>query len=191
MKKLCLLLALLLLALWTLPVFAAAGEAADNVADDALTALAPFALTLPADVTAQTNAGGTSVTFVHGNGRTRVVAMVLDRVPDVDGDHIAELNRLMGQFAPDAQEYSYLSLNEGFYGLMAVTPGALEGMGGSRIDQVTVMVLYQSETMGELLILSGYDMLGETNHAWTLAHALLTATTVEGLPVVPPETEAE
>lgn len=155
------------------------------LAEEELTTLLPFVLTLPQDVTVQENAGGTSVTFLHGNGMTRVVAMVLERVPDESGDHAAGLTRLMGQFAPDAADYTPLALAEGCYGLLAVTPGALEGVGGSRVDQVTVMVMWQSPLEGALLILSGYDMQGETARAWTLMDALLQTATVNGMPVVP------
>ena len=179
MKKLLIILLTALLCVTWLPA----------LAEDAMAALLPFALTLPQDVTAQENAGGTSVTFVHGNGMTRVVAMVLERVPDENGDHAAELNRLMGQFSPDAVDYTPLTLAEGCYGLLAVTPGALEGVGGIRVDQVTVMVMWQSPLEGELLILSGYDMQGETARAWTLVDALMQAATVNGMPIVLPAEE--
>ena len=159
------------------------------LAEEAMAALLPFSLTLPQDVTIQENAGGTSVTFLHGNGMTRAVAMVLERVPDENGDHAAALNTLMGQFAPEAENYTPLALSEGFYGLLATTPGALEGVGGARIDQVTIMVLWQTPLEGELLILSGYDMQGETARAWTLVDALTQALTVNGVPVVPPVEE--
>lgn len=161
---------------------AEAPEAADPAA-----LLAPFAFTLPQDVTAQVNAAETAVSFVHGNGLTRVVGMTLSRVPDPEGDHAAELARLMELFAPGAKDSMPLALSEGFHGLLATTPGALEGMGNAPIDQVTVMILWQTEERGELLILSGYDMKGETIRAWTLIDALLQSATVDGVPVVPPE----
>ena len=179
MKKWMIILLSMLMCLAWLPV----------QAEDPMAALTPFMLTLPQDVTARANAGGTSVTFMHGNGMTRVVAMVLDRVPDEKGDHAAELTRLMGQFAPDAGEHTPLTLSEGFYGLMAVTPYALEGVGSDRVDQVTVMVLWQTPLEGELLILSGYDMAGDTARARTMVEVLLKAVTVNGTPVVPPVTE--
>ncbi|MBQ2954599.1 MAG: hypothetical protein IJE07_13790 [Clostridia bacterium] len=183
MKKL---IALLLALMMCLP--ALAEEIAPPAAEDApLTLLAPFEMTLPTDVTVQENAGGTSVTFAHGNGATRVVGMVLSRVPDVNGDHAAELERLMNQFAPGSQEHTPLALAEGFHGLLALTPAALEGAGGTAIDQVTVMILWQTEMRGELLILSGYDMAGQTARAWTLIDALLQSATVEGVQVVPAE----
>lgn len=152
-----------------------------------LTLLSPFEVTLPEDASVQENAGGVSVTFIHGNGQTRVVAMTLSRVPDENGDHAAELTRLMGQFAPGAKDHMPLALTGGFHGLLATTPAALEGADGTPIDQVTVMVLWQTDMRGELLILSGYDMAGQTARAWTLIDQLLQSAAVEGLPVVPPE----
>ncbi len=182
MKKLIILLLTLLMCLPALAEEADLSEPA-QVMD-------PFVLPVPEDVTAQVNPGGNSVTFVHGNGSTRVVAMVLSRVPDAQGDHDAELVRLMEQFSPDAQDYATLTLSPGFYGLMAVTPGALEGAGDAKVDQVTVMILWQTDMRGELLILSGYDMAGEWNRAWTVMDRLLRAATVDGELIVPPATEA-
>lgn len=174
MKKL---IALLLALLLCLPALA---ESADVSG-----ALAPFAITTPDDVTAQLAPGGTSVTFAHGNGSTRVVAMVLSRVPDENGDHAAGLERLMEQFAPGAQDFTHLSLTPGLHGLMAVTPGALEGVNGTQVDQVTVMVLWQTSLRGELLILSGYDMTGATDRTNAMINMLLRSATVNDAPVVP------
>lgn len=179
MKKLLIILLTAMMCMTWLPA----------LSEGEMAALSPFVLMLPQDVTVQENAGGTSVTFLHGNGMTRVVAMVLERVPDENGDHAAELNRLMGQFAPDATDHMPLALSEDFYGLLAITPGALEGVGGVRADQVTMMILWQTPLEGKLLILSGYDMQGETTRAWTLVDALAQALTVNGTPVVPPVEE--
>lgn len=147
--------------------------------------LDPFVLTASAGVTIEEGAGGASVTFVHENGTTRVVAMVISRVPDVEGDHAAELRRLMTQFAPAAQSGTALELTAGFHGLKAVTPDALEGFHGTPIDQVTVMVLWQTALRGELLILSGYDMAGDAAQAEALIDALLQSAAVNGAPVLP------
>lgn len=155
--------------------------------EDPQALLAPFEMTIPEDVTAQANASGTAVTFIHGNGLTRVVGMTLSRVPDAQGDHAAELERLMKLFAPAALDYTPLALSEGFYGLLARTPAALEGLTDAPIDQITVMILWQTQTRGELLILSGYDMAGQPAHAWTLIDALLQSASVEGMQVVPQE----
>lgn len=184
MKKLIILLTALLLCLPALAETVPPEEA------PATLALPPFVITLPTDVVlADATPEDSSVTVVHGNGATRVVAMVLSRVPDEKGDHAAELERLMGQFAPLSTDYVHLELAPGFHGLMAVTPGALEGAQGQKVDQVTVMVLWQTAMRGELLILSGYDMEGETARAQTMLNMLLRCCTVSDAPIVPRETD--
>ena len=147
--------------------------------------LVPFVIAAPQGVTAAEGAGGASVVYVHENGTTRVVATVISRVPDTESDHAAELRRLMAQYAPKAQSGVPLTLTAGFHGLKAVTPGALEGMNGALIDQVTVMVLWQTAMQGELLILSGYDMAGDAAKAEALIDALLAAATVNNAPILP------
>lgn len=179
MKKVLAILLSLLLCL------SAAAEAPQQ--EQPLELLAPFAFDLPAEVTATLALGDASVSFVHENGTTRVVGMVLSRVPDENGDHAAELQRLMAQFAPNAQEGTPLALTAGCHGLMAVTPGALEGTNGARVDQVTIMVMWQTALQGELLILSGYDMSGETECTQAMLNLLLRAATVNDAPVVPVE----
>lgn len=151
--------------------------------------LAPFDLSIPADWTVMLN--GSSVTFVSGN--TRVVAMVISRVGDVEADHQAALATLIKQFSPEAQEAQPLTLTPGFYGLQAVTADALEGAGeGNLVDQLTVMVLWQTALQGELLILSGYDMTGDNAAVQAMLDAILSATTVNDAPVLPlPEADAE
>lgn len=146
--------------------------------------LAPFVIAAPEGVTAAEGAGGASVVYVHENGTTRVVATVISRVPDTESDHAAELRRLMSQYAPKAQSGVPLTMTAGFHGLKAVTPGALEGMNGAMIDQVTVMVLWQTAMQGELLILSGYDMAGDAAKAEALIDALLAAATVNDAPIL-------
>ena len=177
MKKL---LALLLCLLLCLPALAES-----PAEEDVQALLTPFAFELPAEVQSALSASETSVSFVHENGATRAVAMVISRVPDENGDHPAELERLMARFSPAAQDYTPLGLAEGCYGLMAVTPAALEGADGTAVDQVTVMVLWQSALRGELLILSAYDMAGDTESAHAMVNLLLRAATVNGMPVVP------
>ena len=160
----------------------AAIPAAAPAPGDGLSLLAPYAFTLPQDVSVLPPSA-TSVTFVHGNGSTRVVARALTRVPDEEADHAAELARLMELFAPGAQDFTPLTLTPGFHGLMAVTPYALEGAGTERVDQVTVMVLWQTALRGELLILSGYDMAGDEEKAQALLDMVLAKVKVQGEPV--------
>lgn len=149
------------------------------------TILAPYVITAPEGVTAEVGVSGSSVTYV--NGMVRVVAQTLHRVPDPDGDHAAELNRLMHQYAPAAKELSLLGLSEGFYGLMAIVPDSLNGTCGRQIPMVTVMVLWQSDMEGELLILSGFDMAGsagDTEAAMAMVTEVLRGATLNGRPVM-------
>lgn len=184
MKRLIALLVALLLCLPALAETAPVGEA-----PDAAELLSPFEIALPAEVTALTTPGGSSVTFVHENGMTRAVAQVLSRVPDPDGDHASELMRLMALYAPGAKDVVPLAMAEGFYGLMALTPDALEGMQGGRIDQATVMVLWQTAERAELLIISAYDLAGATDSAQALMNLLVRAATLDGATVLDqPET---
>lgn len=171
MKKLMILLMVLLIALPAL-------------AETAEEPLAPFQISAPEGVSAEEPVGGTGLTFVHENGTTRVLAMVISRVPDAEGDHAAELRRLMVQFAPESRSGVPLTLTAGLHGLQAVTPNAMEGRNGAKPDQITVMVLWQTALRGELLILSGYDMDGDTLAVEELLSSLLSHTTVNGAPIM-------
>ena len=181
------LIALMMAFMLCLPALAETAPAED--APDAAELLSPFEIALPAEVTALTTPGSSSVTFVHENGTTRAVAQVLSRVPDPQGDHAAELMRLMALFAPDAQDVTPLAMAEGFHGLMALTTDALDGMKGARVDQATVMVLWQTAERGELLIISVYDLSDVTDNARALLNLLTRSVTVEGTPVVEPTKE--
>ncbi len=172
MKKLIMMLLALMLCM---PVWA---ETAD-------VALDPFAVAVPEGTTIEEGTGGASQVFVHENGTTRAVAMVISRVPDLESDHDAELRRLMVQFAPQSRSAASVELLAGFHGLKAVTPGAMEGLNGQRVDQVTFMVLWQTALRGELLIISGYDMAGDTKLVEDYILQLLTGTTVNDAPIMP------
>ena len=133
--------------------------------------IAPFTLTLPEEVTVEEGEG--SCTFVHG--QTRVVALLIDRVPDENpGDAVI---RMMGQFDPAAVIGEDVPTAEGFSGVEATTKDKF----GPGIDALTVMILSQE---GELLILSGYNMAGSEVHVRGLLDTLLSGLTVEGAPVV-------
>lgn len=156
---------------------------APALAESGAEMLAPFALATPPGVTVQVN--DASLIYVAENGSTRVVAMVIDRVPDPEGDHAAALMTLMAQFAPDAEVGEALLLTPGFYGLSAVTPAALEGASGEMVEQLTVMVLRQTALEGQLLILSGYDLSGDAAAVQALIDLLLNAVTVNDAPILP------
>lgn len=160
MKKLYIVCLLLL-------VMCTAAQAASSPAS-------PYDLTAPADVLLTDN--DSSLTLERG--AARVVVMGMSRVPDADPQ--AALLRLMTQFDAASSEGVFLTLNEGFDGLMAMSEDKLEGLNAERIDVITVMVLRE----GELLILSGYHMENDLEAVITLLNDLLTETTLNGQPVV-------
>lgn len=158
MKKLLLMIFVLMLAL-------------PAVAETAGFSLTPFAIALPADATAEP--GENSVTYVRGG--TRVVAMVILRVPD--GEPNEALTRLMSQYDPAAVIGEALTLNEGYAGLTAVSADKLS----PGVDQVTAMVL----SGGDLLILSGYDLGGDEALVSQLITDLLAAARCGDTPLMP------
>ncbi len=142
-KIICILLMLLL----ALPAFAEE-------------AFAPYALTAPEGVSLENNEG--THAFVHG--MTRVVAMVIPRVPD---EKPAEaIIRMMTQFEPGAIIGEDLPLIEGYWGLTARNADRF----GEGVDQITVMIL---SAEGDLLILSGYDLSGDGEKVQALLDALI------------------
>lgn len=160
-KYLCILLMLLL----TLPALAEGAPLAED------NPFAPFSLAIPEEVTVEEGEG--SRTFVHGE--TRVVALLIERVPDENpADAVI---RMMGQFDPAAVIGEDVPTAEGFSGVEAAT----KDKHGEGIDGLTVMILSHE---GELLILSGYNMAGSEVHVRALLDTLLQGLTVDGSPVV-------
>jgi len=95
---------ILLMLLFAVPVLAEGISPADNP-------FVPFTLTVPEEVTVEDGEG--SCTFVHGE--TRVVALLIDRVPDEDpADAVI---RMMGQFDPAAVIGEDVPTAEGFSGV--------------------------------------------------------------------------
>lgn len=189
LKKLMTLLTALLLCLPALAETAepmATPEPAPTAAPEEI--LSPYEIALPAGLTVTLAASGASVTYTDAAQRTRVVGMTLERVPDPEGDHAAELERLMGQYAPDAAGRTPLTLAPGCYGLMANSPASLPGVNGTQVDQVIVMVLWQTPERGALLILTGYDLTGDTDRAAAMVGLLLQNTAVQGVSVIPAPT---
>lgn len=164
MKKiLCILLAIMC---FTLPALAEGAPLAEDV-----NPFAPYALTAPEGVEL-VEAEGT-YTFVSGS--TRVVAMVIARVPDEKPSEA--VIRMMAQFEPDAVIGEDLPTVEGFVGLHALNTDKF----GSGVDCLTVMVL---SSAGDLLILSGYDLEGDEEAVQALLDGLLAALTVDGVNIV-------
>ena len=156
-KAICILLAMLCL---TLPVLAE-----ENPFD-------PYTLTLPEGAALEENEG----TWTVVSGVTRVVAMVIPRVPDEDPADA--LIRMMMQFDPQAVIGQDLALAEGFTGLTAVTEDAF----GKGVHRMNVMVLCAH---GDLLLLSGYDLNGDTQAVQTLLDALMTTLAAGGVKLLP------
>lgn len=128
---------------------------------------APYVLTAPEGVQMEINEGSTAFT----RGSARVLAMVIDRVPDEEpADAII---RLMAQFEPDAVQGDALALAEGYTGLTAVN----EGRFGEGRDQLIVMIL---SDRGDLLILSAYDLSDDETQAQALLDQLLETLATEG-----------
>lgn len=139
-------------------------------ADPADSLFAPYTLTAPRGVTIEESE--ISATYVYGS--TRVVVMVISRVPDEDA--AAALPLLMQQFDPDAVFGDDLPLRDGLAGMKAVNASKF----GEDVDQVTAMVLCD----GELLILSGYNTDGDEGRVHELIDALLLNTRYAGEPVL-------
>lgn len=138
----------------------------------------PYCLTVPPAVTLEENEG--TYAFVHG--ASRVVAMVIERVPD---ENPAEaVIRLMLQFDPEAVIGDDLPMAEGFVGLEAVNGDKF----GEGMDQINVMILSAD---GSLLILSGHSLDGDGEQLRLLLDTLLSALTAAGAPIVlAPESSA-
>lgn len=132
---------------------------------------APFAIETPQNVVLSEHDG----TWTFAADATRVVAIVISRVPDEDPTQA--LIRMMGQFEPNAIIGNELPVAEGFHGLTARTPDRF----GKGVDQLTAMLLCDS---GHLLILSGYDLQGQTDNTQSLIELLLYAVTVDGVQAV-------
>lgn len=140
---------------------------------------APYVLPVPADATLTDTEG----TFTFVRGTTRVVAMVIERVPD--NNPAEAVLRMMTQFEPEAILGEDLPTAEGFVGVEAVNADKF----GEGMDQINVMILSAD---GSLLILSGYSLEGDEEQVRALLDTLLSTLTVDGTGIVlVPETSAD
>lgn len=130
-------------------------------------ALAPFNVVLPDDTHVEMTEG--RITLVQGD--SRVVAMVISRVPDEDP--AAALPVLMQDFDPKTSETMDFDAQPGFCILGGVVNDAFD----DGEDKITLMVLADS---GELLILSGYNLARDHHALYLFLTALLEATTMDG-----------
>lgn len=135
---------------------------------------APYEIALPEGVTLTSNEG--SHAFVMG--KTRVVTMVIPRVPDEDPE--SALQRMVFQFDPDAVLGEALPMAEGYVGVHALSEGKL----GEGVDTLHIMILSEA---GDLLILSGYDLDGAEEKVHSLLETLLSQLSVNGNLIVAQE----
>ena len=135
---------------------------------------APYEITTPEGVTLE--AGEGSHAFVMG--KTRVVVMVIPRVPDEDPERA--LQRMVFQFDPDAVLGEALPMVEGYVGVHALSEGKL----GEGVDTLHIMILSEA---GDLLILSGYDLDGDEEKVHSLLETLLSQLSVNGNLIVAQE----
>lgn len=141
-------------------------------------ALAPFNVVLPDDTHVEMTEG--RITLVQGD--SRVVAMVISRVPDEDP--AAALPVLMQDFDPKTSETMDFDAQPGFCILCGVVNDAF----GDGEDKITLMVLADS---GELLILSGYNLAQDHHALYLFLMELLENVSMDGAAVYVKEEATE
>ena len=140
-------------------------------------ALAPFNVVLPEDAHVEMAEG--RITLVRGD--SRVVAMVISRVPDEDP--AAALPILMQDFDPKTSETMDFDAQPGFCILGGVVNDAFD----DGEDKITLMVLADS---GELLILSGYNLARDHHALYLFLTELLENVSMDGAAVYVAENAA-
>ncbi len=140
-------------------------------------ALAPFNVVLPEDAHVEMAEG--RITLVRGD--SRVVAMVISRVPDEDP--AAALPILMQDFDPKTSETMDFDAQPGFCILGGVVNDAFD----DGEDKITLMVLADS---GELLILSGYNLARDHHALYLFLTELLENASMDGAAVYVAENAA-
>lgn len=133
-------------------------------------ALAPFNVVLPDDTHVEMAEG--RITLVQGD--SRVVAMVISRVPDEDP--AAALPVLMQDFDPKTSETMDFDAQPGF----CILGGVVNDAFGDDEDKITLMVLADS---GELLILSGYNLARDHHALYLFLMELLENVSMDGAAV--------
>lgn len=156
MKRIICILLMLLLAL---PAFAQENP------------FAPYEIAVPEGAVLETGEGSHTIV----SGKTRVVAMLIPRVPDADIE--TALQRMVFQFDPDVVMEDFIPMLDGYAGINSRS----EDKFGPGVDQLNVLILGPG---GDLLILSGYDLDGDEEKVHSLLTALLEKLTVNALPLV-------
>lgn len=141
-------------------------------------ALAPFNVILPDDTHVEMTEG--RITLVQGD--SRVVAMVISRVPDEDP--AAALPILMQDFDPKTSETMDFDAQPGF----CILGGVVNDAFGDGEDKITLMVLADS---GELLILSGYNLAQDHHALYLFLMKLLENVSMDGAAVYVKEEATE
>lgn len=141
-------------------------------------ALAPFNVVLPDDTHVEMAEG--RITLVQGD--SRVVAMVISRVPDEDP--AAALPVLMQDFDPKTSETMDFDAQPGF----CILGGVVNDAFSDGEDKITLMVLADS---GELLILSGYNLAQDHHALYLFLMELLENVSMDGAAVYVKEEATE
>lgn len=141
-------------------------------------ALAPFNVVLPDDTHVEMTEG--RITLVQGD--SRVVAMVISRVPDEDP--AAALPVLMQDFDPKTSETMDFDAQPGF----CILGGVVNDAFSDGEDKITLMVLADS---GELLILSGYNLAQDHHALYLFLTELLENVSMDGAAVYVKEEATE
>lgn len=132
---------------------------------------APYEIALPEGAVLEAGEGSHAIAA----DKTRVVVMVIPRVPDADPE--SALQRMVFQFDPDAVLEDAIPLAEGYVGVTALS----EDRFGEGVDQLNLFIL---SAEGDLLILSGYDLDGDEDKVQSLLDAILHQLTANGDPLV-------
>lgn len=108
-------------------------------------------------------------------GSTRVV---VQRIPqELSGDGQAQVHDLLTVYDAQTVNVEDIAVEEGLFGAI----GLIENDFGEGIHQVPVLLL----TDGALLILSGYNMDGDTEAVYALLNDTLAGAAMDGEPVLP------
>ena len=130
-----------------------------------------FGMTLPLNVTVEEN--DTTITVVRD--QTRVVVQVIPQELEEDGQ--AQVRELLTIYNEQISDVTDVALCSGVYGAMGLVADQFD----EGIHQVPVLLL----TDGELLILAGYNLAGDTLAVHGLLPELLSGLTLSGEPVLP------
>ena len=140
-------------------------------------AFGSFELTVPEDVVVEEYE--TTRTFVRD--QTRVVVQVIPQELAEDGQ--AQVRELLTIYHEKTTDVTDVPLIANLYGAM----GLIENRFDEGVHEIPVLIL----TVGELLILSGYNNDGDTLAVHTLLTELLSGTTLSGQPILPTATTKE